>query len=592
MKLFTNKYFQTALLIAPIAVFFVYFFALRYDIPWFDEYENIPYFLQQFVDANSFGERFDALLKPNNEHRVLYARLVVYGQYLLTGGISFQGLMLWGNLGLVVILWLLYRSTQTLFSRSSSTRLSTDTALFWLLPVPLMLFTAQNYLLTFTAIYTLQYLAIIMLVMLTFFVLALDRPGAFAGALGLGALATFSMGNGILLWPAGVAMLVIRRRWLWLAVWIGFGALCTWLYFRNYPVQQGNTEGFVYVLQHPFQTLAGFFIFAGSLFDLFPEWPVERRATLPLVAGVVLIGVLVWWLVQVVFQWQANPRDADHRNAGRRNAGRRNAGRRNAGRSHFETFLTGVVLFLLANMALIAVFRIRFYFGMVLHSSYRTYALVLWAVGYLILMSLLKPQNRVRWIPILWTLFLGINVLSYFTYVPEAVQRRKHMQGLTFNQKYNQIGLGGTRNSALARWIVELDSTMRVRHWHTLPDPAITLGEKQLLVAIPAQKTSIPLRIIDQPDYITVENFQADYQVSIDKGIYVTFWPLNAKRHCYVMFAETHKPIGLSPFSRPNGWTASMPKALLPPGRYTIGLYGVNADSTSLLNTGQVVNVQ
>lgn len=577
MKLFKNKYFQTALLIAPIAVFFVYFFALRYDIPWFDEYENIPYFLQRFVDANSFGERFDALLKPNNEHRVLYARLVVYGQYLLMGGISFQGLMLWGNLGLVVILWLLYRSTQTLFLGSPSTRLYTDTALFWLLPVPLMLFTAQNYLLTFTAIYTLQYLAIIMLVMLTFFVLALDRPGAFAGALGLGALATFSMGNGILLWPAGVAMLVIRRRWLWLAVWIVFGALCTWLYFRNYPVQQGNTEGFAYVLQHPFQTLAGFFIFAGSLFDFFPGWPVERRAALPLVAGVVLVGVLVWWLVQVVFEWQANPR---------------NVGRLDAGRSHFQTFLTGVVLFLLANMALIAVFRIRFYFGMVLHSSYRTYALILWAVGYLILVSLLKPQNRVRWIPILWMLFLGINVLSYFTYVPEAVQRRKHMQGLTFNQKYNQIGLGGTRNSALARWIIELDSTMRVRHWHTLPDPAITLGEKQLLEAIPVQKTSIPLRVIDQPEYITVENDQADYQVSIDKGVYVTFWPLYTKGQCYVMFAEPHKPTGLNPFSRPNGWTASMPKSLLPPGRYTIGLYEIKANSPNLLNTGLVVDVQ
>jgi len=572
MKLFTNKYFQTALLITPIAVFFVYFFALRYDIPWFDEYENIPYFLQQFIDANSFGERFDALLKPNNEHRVLYARLVVYGQYLLTGGISFQGLMLWGNLGLVVIFSLLYRSTQTLFPQFPLYNSTTDTALFWLLPVPLMLFTAQNYLLTFTAIYTLQYLAIIMLVMLTFFVLAFDKPGAFVGALGLGALATFSMGNGILLWPAGVAMLVIRRRWLWLVVWIGFGTLCAWLYFRNYPVQQGNTEGFAYVLQHPLQTLAGFFIFAGSLFDFFPGWTVERRAVLPLLAGVVLVGIVAWWLVKVVFQRQANHRDA--------------------GRLHFETFLTGVTLFLLANMALIAVFRIRFYFGMVLHSSYRTYALVLWAVGYLTLLSLLKPQNRRRWVPILWILFLSVNILSYFTYVPEAVKRRKHMQGLTFNQKYNQIGLGGTRNSALARWIVELDSTMRVRHWHTLPEPAITLGEKQLLEAIPAQKTSIPLRIIIQPEYITVERDNADYQVSMDRGVYVTFWALNKKGQCYVIFAEPHKPTGLSPFSRPNGWTASMPKALLPPGLYTIGLYETNADKTRLLNTRQVVDVK
>ncbi len=578
-KLLNSPAVLLTLLIAPIAVFFVYFFWLRYDIPWFDEYENIPYFLQRFLDANSFSEGLDALLKPNNEHRVLYARLVVYGQYLLTGGISFQGLMLWGNLGLVVIFWLLYKSTQSAFSSSRSSLFSPATAdpssLFLFLPVPLILFNAQNYLLTFTAIYTLQYLAIIMLVMVTFFVLALDRPGAFVGALGLGALATFSMGNGILLWPAGAVMLVMRRRWLWLGIWVVFGAVCVGLYFRNYPVQQGNSEGFAYVIQHPLQTLAGFFIFAGSLFDFFPTWTVEKRAVLPLLAGVVVVGVLAWWLVKVVFQ-------------------------RVAGRSHFETFLTGVALFLLANMALIAVFRIRFYFGMVLHSSYRTYALVLWAVGYLAFLSLLKPQTdtptgtvdrRPRWVLGLWVLFLAINGLTYFTYVPEAIQRRKHMQGLTFNQQHNQIGLGGTRNSALARWIVELDSTMRVRGWHTLPNPAIGPDEKQLLGPMPAAVKSRPLRIINQTDYITVESDQADYQVSKEYGTYLVFWANDSDRAGYVLFAEPHKPTGLSPFSRPNGWTASMPKALLPPGQYTIGYVDMKPPQTNLINTGQVVTV-
>ena len=571
-KILNSPAVLITLLIAPIAVFFVYFFALRYDIPWFDEYENIPYFLQQFLDAQSIREQFGALLKPNNEHRVLYARLVVYGQYLLTGGISFQGLMLWGNLGLVVIFCLLCKSTQFLLTA----HWYASPALL-LLPVPLILFTAQNYLLTFTAIYTLQYLAIIMLVMVTFFVLALNKLGAFVGALGLGALATFSMGNGLLLWPAGAIMLIIRRRWLWLGVWVTFGAVCVWLYFRNYPVQQGNSEGFAYVLEHPLQTLAGFFVFAGSLFDFFPAWPLEKRVVLPLVAGIVLVGVLGFWLVQVIFRKEAN---------------RRNAGPRNACRSHFETFLTGVALFLLANMALIAVFRIRFYFGMVLHSSYRTYALVLWAVGYLVLISLLKPQNRPRWVLALWVLFLGVNVLSYVTYVPEAIQRRNQMQGLTFNQQHNQIGLGGTHNSALARWIVELDSTMRVRGWHTLPNPAIAPGEKQLLKPAPTAVKSTLLRIVDQPDYITIESYEADYRAGIRERLYVVFWPTNAPERAYVMVAELHKPTGLNPFSRPNGWTASMPKALLPPGNYAIGLYTTTPETTSLISTGRVVVVK
>lgn len=583
-KLLNSPAVLISLLVAPIAVFFVYFFALRYDIPWFDEYENIPYFLQQFVDANSVGKRFDALLKPNNEHRVLYARLVVYAQYLLTGGISFQGLMLWGNLGLVLIFYLLAQSTQSLNSETlrlspsslsvPDCQLSTGTPARChcqlLLPLPLILFTAQNYLLTFTAIYTLQYLAIIMLVMLTFFVLALNKPGAFAGALGVGALATFSMGNGILLWPAGVAMLVVRRRWSWVGIWSVFGAICIWLYFRNYPVQQGNSEGFAYVLEHPLQTLAGFFIFAGSLFDLFPAWPVEQRAVLPLLAGVVLVGVLAWWLVRVVFR-------------------REPAGPRNASRSHFEVFLTGVILFLLANMALIAVFRIRFYFGMVLHSSYRTYALVLWAVGYLCLISLLKPQNRPHWVWALWGIFLSINILSYVTYVPEAIQRRKHMQGLAFNQQHNQIGLGGTRNSALAHWIVELDSTMHVRGWHTLPNPAITPDEQLLLRPLPTTGPITPVEIEQKPDYIVVSSTEPGYEVSRDAGIYVVFQSTN---HTYVQFAEPNKPYKRNPFSRGPGWSSAMPTALVQPGHYTIGLFVTHPGKSDIQRTGHTILVE
>ena len=331
-----------ALMILPIAGFFVYFSILRYNIPWFDEYENIPYFLQRFLAATTVQEGLDALLRPNNEHRVLYARLVVFGQYMLTGGLNFADLMLWGNLGLVVILGLLVRTAQ---------RQSLPFAA--LLPLPLLLFTAQNYLLTFTAIYTLQYLAIIMLVMLTFYTLARPAWGWFGLAIGVGVLATFSMGNGLLLWPAGAAMLLVQRRWFALGIWLAIGAGSIWGYFLGYPVQQGNSEGFAYVLAHPGQTLAGFLIFAGSVLDVFPAWPVEKRVYLPFVGGLAVVGLLAFWLVRLALQQLRRTRPEP---------------------SVAETFLLGCALFLLANMVLIAVFRIRFYFGIVLHSSYRTYA--------------------------------------------------------------------------------------------------------------------------------------------------------------------------------------------------------------------------
>ena len=538
-----------SLLLLPMAGFFAYFFILRYNIPWFDEYENIPYFLQRFLAATTVQEGLDALLRPNNEHRVLYARLIVYGQYLLTGELNFANLMLWGNLGLVVIFALLVRTAQ---------RQSLPFAA--LLPLPLLLFTAQNYLLTFTAIYTLQYLAIIMLVMATFYALAHPTWPRFGLAIGLGALATFSMGNGLLLWPAGAVMLGLQRRWSAAGIWLAMGALSIWGYFLGYPVQQGNTEGFAYVLAHPGQTLAGFLVFAGSILDIFPGWPVEKRVYLPIVGGLAVVSLLTFWLVRLVLRQVKRVRPEPP--------------------SIAETFLLGCALFLLANMGLIAVFRIRFYFGMVLHSSYRTYSLVLWAVAWLMLASMIPQSRQAVLLPTAWGLFLALNLFTYFTYLPEAIQRRKHLQGLTFNQKYSQIGLGGLRNSALSRWINELNTTMHQRGWYDLPQPAIAADESRLLSSplpptVTRQDTTNAangpkLTIIQQPDYVTVTSDEPGYSLGLNRAIYLIF---KSSANTYLMLAEPNRPTGWRPFSVIPGWFVPMPKGMVQPGQYRVGLY-------------------
>lgn len=535
------------LLLLPVAAFGWYFVALRFNIPWFDEYENIPFFLTRFVDATTWDARLEALLRPNNEHRLLYQRLVVYGQYLLTGGIDFNGLMLWGNLGLVVILYLFYR---TLRRRGLP--------LVYLLPVPPVLFIAQNYLLTFTALYTLQYLAIIMLVFATMYLVANNTSRSFAGSAVLGVFSTFSMGNGLLLWPAGAIVLLCQRQWLRLGIWLLVGAGAVWGYFHGYPVQQGNAEGFAFVTAHPFRTLSGFMIYAGSLLDLIPAWPLQTRTWLPLVGGIILVSFLTGWTGWVtVRSWQ----------------------QRRSALSHFDGFMLGCVLFLLANTLLIAFFRIRFGFMMVLWSSYRTYILVLWAVAYLIFIQLLPERSRQQWLPVAWLFFAGICVVSYITYVPEAIDRRHNMQGLTFNQRYSQIGLGGSRNSGLARYIEELTAEMERRGWYSLPKPALTPGEEELM-APPRDSTGVPTLTISQsPDYITVQSADSGYVANLTHATYVV---LKSGQHTYVMSARRPPPASLNPLASRPGFTTEVPVAMIQPGRYRVGLLRVSASRSQV----------
>ena len=544
------------LLILPIVGFCVYFFALSYNIPWFDEYENIPFFLNQFLNAHTVGERISALVRPNNEHRVVYARLVVLCQYALTGGLNFANLVLWGNMALGLILFLLHRTLRRQEGRTTQ-------VLVGLLPVPLLLFTAQNYLLTFTAIYALQYLAIIALVMLTFFMLATDRPLNFGLSLGLGVLSTFSMGNGMLLWPAGAGLLLIQRRWKALGIWLAVGTLGIYFYFLGYPVQQGNADGFAYVLAHPQQILAGFLIFAGSVFDFFPTLPVENRVYLPFVAGLFIVSALSYWLIKTGVQTKKNT-------------------------SFLDAFMVGILLFLLANIGLISVFRIRFYFGMVLHSSYRTYALVLWAVACVLLYSRLSETARQRVWPGVWLLFVGVNLITYFTYVPEAIERRKHLQGMVFNQVHNDVGLGGSRNTELACYISDLTHLMQQRGWYSLPNPTITPGEKELPGPVQAPLLTKPLRVLQKPDYVVVSSDEPNYSPGINNGTYLI---MKSSNYTYLMFANKNRPLGHNPWRIAPGFAAAMPKFMIQAGRYQLGLFRTYPDHSEIQFTNQFVEV-
>ena len=553
---FVSSAWTTAILILPIAVFFVYFFVFRYNIPWFDDFENIPYFLDSFLRAPSFSAKMLALLRPNNEHRVVYARLVTLGQFFLTGKLNFGHLMLWGNAALVVMFYLIYRALRRHEGQTRPT-------LVGMLPVPLLLFSAQMYLMTFTAVFTLQYLSIIMLAMLTFFALAANKRVGFGVAAGLGVLASFSMGNGLLVWPVGAAMLLLQRRWVALGLWLLIGGLSGYFYFLGYPVQQGNAEGFTYVMQHPFQTLAGFIILVGNAFDVFPTLPIQYRVYPPFLAGLILLAGLSYWMIHTLFRRPKNT-------------------------SFLDTFLFGCLLFLLATFGLFALFRIRFNFEMVVHLSYRVYALTLCALACVLLFSRLPETSRARIWPAVWIFFVVLNVYSYFTYIPLAIERRQSMQGLTFNQLRSHIGLGGERNSALADYITNLLVLMNERGWYRLPDPAIEAGEQTVLAPVTGPVLRAGLTIQRQGDYILISNTDPTYEVAYGTGTYVV---LKSNTHTYLMFAGEKYPVGTNPWRVQPGFRTAIPIKMVQPGHYRVGLFRTAPGRSNCQFTNQFVDV-
>ncbi len=345
----------------------------------------------------------------------------------------------------------------------------------------------------------------------------------------------------------------------------------SYLYFRGYPVQQGNAEGFAYVMEHPLETVAGFLIYAGSAFDLFPALPQKFRYYLPFVAGLLVIAGLAYWIVQTFVGSLKSARSGQY-----------------AGPSRFEAFVFGCLLFLLANIALIAFFRLRFDFGMSLTISYRIYSLTLWSVALVLLFSRLPEPLRVRVWPVIWGIFLVVNVLTYVTYLPVIYEYRKHKQGLTFSQLHNGIGLGGSRNSNLARFISDHTTLMDKRGWYRLPNPAITPDEQRLMAPVGTVTKIAPLRIEYRPEFIVVSSSEPNYTVGLNTGTYAV---MKSEQHTYLLFANKKRPLTFRPWRVEPGFTAAMPIALMERGRYRLGLFRTRPDRSDIEFTDQFVDV-
>lgn len=533
------------LFLLPILVFGIFFFTYSLNVPWFDDFESIPYFLQRFLDLPTWPEKAEALLRPNNEHRVVYARLVVWTYYLLTETINFRMLMVIGNASFLVVLFLFYRSLR----RASL-------PVWYLLPVLFLLLNAQNQMLTFTALFTLQYLAIIMLVFLAVYQLAKNTTAGFVAGIFLAFLTTFSMGNGMLVWASGLVMLFYQRQWIRLAIWGVLMATAVFLYFYGYPVQQGNSEGFAFLTEHYLQIISGFFVFVGSLFDLVPPWPLAWRSVLPFVAGVVMVIFLAVWSFQRLFRDHQPP-------------------------THWNAFFLGCIVFLICNAGIVALFRTRFGFGMMLWGSYRAYTMVLAAVTYLIFIGSRRAGETVRdrWVPVFLLPAVGINLLSYLFGVPMAAENQHLSRAKAFNQRYNQTGQGGSYHSALGDFIARNIEVMKKRGWYDLPQPSIAAGEADLIKPLSGAIESINWAVSDQRDYISLDCEDAAYPPDYAGTLYLL---LKSENRTYVWATVKRRPSERNPLAVTSGFRSAIPKSIMQPGRYRLGLFDVQKNGRTI----------
>lgn len=245
----------------PAALYFYYLLSYAVNIPYWDDYDAVLAFLNQYLTAPGALEKLRLILSQHNEHRIVFDRLTFLGTYYLSGAVNFRFLIAFGNAALVLL-------TYVLFVAFRNNRAVT---LLYFVPVPIMLFQLQAYENAMWAMASIQNFYVLVFALSALLLLSRPNRGAFTGACLLAVAATFTSGNGLLVFPTGLLVLLVqRRRWPYLLAWTATAAVAIATYFYGYQSPAHHFSVSWTLLNVPLhQIVTFFFTFIASAFSVF-----------------------------------------------------------------------------------------------------------------------------------------------------------------------------------------------------------------------------------------------------------------------------------------------------------------------------------
>lgn len=371
------------------------------NVPKWDDHA-LKFSLLQFEKASSPLAWFQEVVKRHNEHRIALDRLLTWTDFNWFGKLSFARLMVYGDCQLLFLV--------TLFG----TMLARYTRPWYVFlpPVAFFIISLAQWENLYWALSSIQNFGIVFWSLACLYTLA-HRPKPWL-AIGLATVATLVSGNGFLVWPIGILMLLVQRRNGFLLPWCLAAGLIVALNFWGYamPATHPPTRGSVL-------ELAGACLaFLGAAVEAIPT---TQPYLLSLLLGAVL---LVYWSLELrrtitFFQHKA-------------------------GWDALRTFGFGALAFLVGTALLVVWGRFGYGKDMLLTSRYRIYSLTLLTLTYIYWLSVryktgALPTKTVWQYALSGLLVSGLLWWSAFRLnTGEALALRKQMlTTMQYNWTYN-----------------------------------------------------------------------------------------------------------------------------------------------------------
>ncbi|WP_428657865.1 hypothetical protein [Runella sp.] len=539
-----------ALVIIGVYLYYINLYAV--NIPITDDYDLIRVKYTLLTNDFSWWQKIKLLLEPENDHRILIPRSIALVVYAIKGYIDYRTLI-WivnGSLLGILVFWLV-------------SFLKKGIAVWYFIPVLLWYLTPFVFDVTLWGINGMQHTTLNLLVFATFYVLA-NYSGLFPtiAAFLLAFAATFTNGNGFLVFPAGLTILLLAKDWK-KSVWWSIGMVVALLaYFLNYSVGQATkvtiSGQFIQNLIVSFAALSGGWVaaFKGNSLGLL-LWSSFA------VGLITLITLVIWLTTNTIF---ALPRASKNK----------------------PYFWVGVFMFSVMTIGIIAVSRGGRDVYSVFTSRYSLYPLHLLTLVYAMLL-MWKPIPQ-RWLSGLATAFgLVFAAASVYQYQIDVDIRRRSLVADHYNWRQHRKLITHFRSEladfftqpAYDKGIYRFSNSPLAAAEPALTQPADTLSLQPLRLTLSSH--SKPVDFFGHPQTVwqfTLENNDCvQPEIGRGNGVFIVLkspqntiyllptWPNQAGKKDYLLRGKIYRP----------GFRVTLFNENFKPNNYRLGLlYSTN----------------
>jgi hypothetical protein len=214
------------LIAVPVIAFYSILFRNVLDIPFLDDYRAVLEFANHMANLDAWNKLCYLLTSQHNEYKLIFEHGVLWVEVFLLKHIDFRVLCVIGDSFVILIgimLWKMFLPSKDLAGR-----------LMLFVPAAWLLFQLQYIETLNWAMASLQNIPVIAFSFVAIYFLQLRSAKALAASIFALMAAVASSGNGLLVIPIGILMLMLNRRYIHLAVWLSASIVCVGTYSYHY----------------------------------------------------------------------------------------------------------------------------------------------------------------------------------------------------------------------------------------------------------------------------------------------------------------------------------------------------------------------